>query len=157
MQKEPVKLKISDLPFEVERDLSYLVGTNPLSLSVMILGYILVAIGLFNIAFGPESVYVSVLSGPTFGEFLQLYPGPIATVGFVFAAAPTLIKNLQHSRFMQEMARTYVVDTEGVAMPEGTALVFTILDEYMVEITLNTATEDDEVNLEENKPSVEKV
>lgn len=51
------------------------------------LGGLLFVIGLLVIIFGPRYVTYNVLSGPSFSEFFQLYPGPIATAGsFIYGA-----------------------------------------------------------------------
>lgn len=142
MNKEPTRLKISDLPYVVEKDLSYL-KPNPLFNILLVLGIIMIAIGLFNIVFGPDELYISI-SGPTFGEFLQLYPGPIATAGFLLIAIPNAVNTSQQKKFLKEMTESYELDTEDADLPPEVGLMFNIISENKISIELNIVAAEDE-------------
>lgn len=147
MRKEPMKLKLSDLPYEVEKDVGHFTKGNPLFLGIMILGFIMIAVGLFNIAFGPDSLYIGA-SGPSFGEFLQLYSGPIASIGFLFAASPNVVLSFQQNKFVKEMNEAYVLDSEGLELPEEVGLAFNIIGDKKVLIGLNVIVEPNEQDVE---------
>lgn len=44
-------------------------------------GLAIMAVGFLTIIFGPSTITYSTFSGPTFTQWVQMYPGPIATVG----------------------------------------------------------------------------
>ena len=48
-----------------------------------LIGAVLCLVGFFTIIFGPSTVMVSMLRGPTFIQFIQLYPGPIFSLGAI--------------------------------------------------------------------------
>jgi hypothetical protein len=54
-------------------------------IAVYVLSALFILVGAGFIIFGPNSVWVNRYEGPTFLQFLQLYPGPIVTVGFALA------------------------------------------------------------------------
>lgn len=57
-----------------------------------LLGWIMVPVGGGFFLFGPDSIWVNSIHGPTLIQFLQLYGGPIATIGLVaYAAGSQLI------------------------------------------------------------------
>lgn len=51
------------------------------------IGGLVFIVGVFTIMLGPSSVMVSTFSEPTFFQLIQLYPGPVATVGSLIIAA----------------------------------------------------------------------
>ncbi|MDO7929173.1 hypothetical protein Q6A51_20515 [Pseudomonas sp. KFB-139] len=59
-------------------------GQNPLSLPFLLLGisaWLMILVGFFTIVFGPEVISYDSQTGPTFGQIIQIYPGPIVSVG----------------------------------------------------------------------------
>lgn len=44
-------------------------------------GLAIMAVGLVTMIFGPSTITYSTFNGPTFLQYVQMYPGPIATVG----------------------------------------------------------------------------
>lgn len=59
-------------------------GSFPLGF-VSICGFALFGVGFLTILLGPETVRYSRATGPTFFQYLQMYPGPIATLGLLIA------------------------------------------------------------------------
>lgn len=49
-------------------------------------GFLLTAIGVITMIFGPETIRYNVMTGPTLFQYIQIYPGPIATIGGVCMA-----------------------------------------------------------------------
>ncbi|WP_068829835.1 hypothetical protein [Pseudomonas sp. BMS12] len=56
-----------------------------------LLGYGVLIVGVLTLFFGPDTVMVNRLSGPDFFQFVQLYPGPISTVGFLIVSGASLM------------------------------------------------------------------
>ncbi|MDD0975672.1 hypothetical protein [Pseudomonas fontis] len=48
---------------------------------LMVFGVIILAIGVATLIFGPETVTYSTFSGSNYIQYIQMYPGPITTVG----------------------------------------------------------------------------
>jgi len=136
MSNNPKKLTLSELPLEVDKDTSF-TETNPILMVVMVVGFAMVVIGGFNILFGPDSLYIS-RSGPTFGEFLQLFPGPIASVGVFLVAMPNMIKDARAKKFIKDLKASYVLDTDG--LEPGTELTFEVASNNKVIISSNAET-----------------
>ena len=65
------------------------------------LGGLLFIIGFFTIIFGPRSVTVDTFSGPTFFQFFQLYPGPLATVGSLIYGAGAWVQSAGQEEIMK--------------------------------------------------------
>ncbi|CAM3345252.1 hypothetical protein BZK31_08875 [Pseudomonas floridensis] len=59
-------------------------GSFPLRF-LSICGFALFGVGFLTILLGPETVQYSRATGPTFFQYLQLYPGPIASLGLLIA------------------------------------------------------------------------
>ncbi|WP_203142210.1 hypothetical protein [Marinobacter mangrovi] len=78
------QLTPSDCPYEIDRVDVVKTYQSQKSASAVIaaIGYIVLAIGGLTLLLGPDSVRVSY-SGPTFSQFILLYPGPITSVGFL--------------------------------------------------------------------------
>ncbi|RJS93563.1 hypothetical protein [Salinisphaera sp. Q1T1-3] len=53
---------------------------------VIAFGVVALLTGGYNIIFGPETIRYNVIKGMTFPQFLQAYPGPIASLGFIAIA-----------------------------------------------------------------------
>ncbi|WP_024694774.1 hypothetical protein [Pseudomonas syringae] len=59
-------------------------GSFPLGF-VSICGFALFGAGFLTILLGPETVHYSKATGLAFLQYLQMYPGPIATLGLLIA------------------------------------------------------------------------
>ncbi|MWV17813.1 hypothetical protein F3I16_17365 [Pseudomonas sp. L-22-4S-12] len=64
---------------------------SPLATILTFIGYGVLIVGVLTLIFGPESVMVNTFSGPDFFQMIQLYPGPIASLGFLIVSAATLL------------------------------------------------------------------
>ncbi|MFJ4155338.1 hypothetical protein ACIPZF_11080 [Pseudomonas sp. NPDC089752] len=58
---------------------------------VMAIGAMIALLGLATVVFGPETITYSRLTGPTFIQYIQMYPGPIFSVGGILVASGTHI------------------------------------------------------------------
>lgn len=58
-----------------------------------IFGAGILLLGIATIIVGPKVIYYSRLSGPTLAEYIQLYPGPIATVGGLILTLGTTLRS----------------------------------------------------------------
>lgn len=84
------KYTVADLPVELELPK---VSTSDASGTVVSwIGWIVTIVGGLTIVFGPNTLQISY-AGPTFFEFIQLYPGPITSVGFLIIMAGQFISN----------------------------------------------------------------
>lgn len=54
-----------------------------LSFIGLLIGAVICLVGFLMAIFGPSTVKVSMLSGPTFFQFIQLNPGPIFSLGAI--------------------------------------------------------------------------
>ncbi|UUY10470.1 hypothetical protein LRS11_10760 [Pseudomonas sp. J452] len=83
------------------------------------IGYGVLIVGVLTLIFGPESVMVSTFSGPDFFQMIQLYPGPIASAGFLIASAATLM-NGQKLQLTPEdyLLNHYPIEPQG-ELPQG--------------------------------------
>ncbi|MBX8556261.1 hypothetical protein K5D43_17465 [Pseudomonas cichorii] len=57
-----------------------------LSLFFYFLSWLMIVVGGFTLFFGPETISYSSRTGPSFLQFIQIYPGPIVSVGFFLLA-----------------------------------------------------------------------
>ncbi|WP_087018235.1 hypothetical protein [Thaumasiovibrio subtropicus] len=79
MTKVLDEITINDLPGRVRISLPHAPDSSSSS-PLLWIGFILLFVGAVFIIFGPNQIRVSP-SGMTFLQFLQIYPGPIASVG----------------------------------------------------------------------------
>jgi len=49
-------------------------------------GFLVTAVGVITMIFGPETITYNRMTGPTLLQYIQIYPGPIATIGGVCMA-----------------------------------------------------------------------
>ncbi|WP_411564220.1 hypothetical protein [Pseudomonas shirazensis] len=49
-------------------------------------GFLVTAVGVITMIFGPETITYNRMTGPTLFQYIQIYPGPIATIGGVCMA-----------------------------------------------------------------------
>jgi len=68
-------------------------GTATLGTIISGIGILIIVVGALILLFGPEYVTYNRYRGPTFFQFLQLYPGPITTGGFLVAALGQALAN----------------------------------------------------------------
>lgn len=73
----------------------------------MLLGIAVVCVGGYIIMFGPDYIRYSRFAGPTFYQFIELYPGPITTAGFLIVA-------LAHRLFAKGTAVKVKLQTEAM-------------------------------------------
>ncbi|QKE62278.1 hypothetical protein HNE05_02505 [Aquipseudomonas campi] len=86
------------------------------------IGYGVLIVGVLTLIFGPESVMVSTFSGPDFFQMIQLYPGPIASVGFLIVSGAALL-NGQKEQLTPEayLLNHYPIEPQG-ELPQGQKL-----------------------------------
>lgn len=86
----PLKLEVPGFETFYEEHRQANEGSS-LATLLSFLGYGLLIVGVLTLFFGPESVMVNSLSGPDFFQMIQLYPGPITTLGFLIVSGATLL------------------------------------------------------------------
>lgn len=90
------KYDLSEFPIEVELEKlngpkEGLIGT--LLTLTFIAGLIITCVGVATLIFGPDRVMVNRVTGMTFSQFILLYPGPIATIGFLTLGLANMLSN----------------------------------------------------------------
>lgn len=81
---------------------------------LMGIGFVIGAVGVATMIFGPSTITYDRLSGPTFFQYIQLYPGPITTVGCVCVAwARNLLSKGLMSRESYLQAHYLVIGADG--------------------------------------------
>ncbi|MBX8485266.1 hypothetical protein [Pseudomonas cichorii] len=88
----PCELVVDGFVDEYSRYLGRHAGTAQPSASILplllgIVAWLMLVVGGLTLLFGPDSVTYSIGCGPTFFQFIQLYPGPIVSVGFLLLIA----------------------------------------------------------------------
>ncbi|MGI3002781.1 hypothetical protein ACRTDJ_06800 [Shewanella algae] len=118
--KIPTKVTIHDLPSKVRVSIPEKEDTTA-SHFIAIIGYAILALGGLFIIFGPETIYYNRSEGMTFVQFLQAYPGPIATVGALIAALGSKMINSAESDFSQELSDAFndAVQIDDEEIPDG--------------------------------------
>lgn len=71
---------------------------------LMVVGGAITLTGAGFIIFGPDTIYYNTYSGMSFMQFLQAYPGPIATIGFALLALGQLALNNQINKENEQIA-----------------------------------------------------
>lgn len=74
------KHRLQDLPANIQIDIP---SESPGPSILTAIGVAIGVVGVGFIIFGPETIYYNRVSGMTFIQILQAYPGPIASVGFL--------------------------------------------------------------------------
>lgn len=74
------RVEMKDLPAKVKVELPEK-PSNSVATAFGIMGLIILLVGGGFIIFGPEKIYYNIYDGMTFVQYLQAYPGPIASVG----------------------------------------------------------------------------
>ncbi|MEQ5820692.1 hypothetical protein [Halomonas sp. SCS19] len=117
---------LEDLPIEFEGP-SY-TGDTVFGYLIIAVSLIVLIIAVLIIMFGPEYVSVSIAHGPTFTQFWQLYPGPIATVaGIVTQLGWMLVKKQDEVLSEEVWDRVRRLLPASAEMPEGHRFVLTHL------------------------------
>ncbi|KPX42782.1 hypothetical protein RA263_04445 [Pseudomonas syringae pv. tagetis] len=82
-----------------------------------LIGLLLLVVGGVFIIFGPGTVRINYLTGLTFLQFLQLYPGPIASVGVLVYG----ISNFLRSSGIEEqmIPEQFLTANYCLKLPEG--------------------------------------
>ncbi len=64
----------------------------------MYIGIGITAVGLLFIVFGPDRIIYNTREGITFIKVLQLYPGPITSLGFLIACVAHYLYDLNENK-----------------------------------------------------------
>ena len=92
---------------------------------LIVIGGIITLVGVLTLLFGPSVVRYS-LAGPTFFELIQLYPGPIASVGMLLLG---IAPRIDRTELAPEL---YLLNTYELVLPDGVELSDTkITPEYL--------------------------
>ncbi|WP_045462398.1 hypothetical protein [Vibrio hyugaensis] len=88
---------------------------------IMLLGSIVAVIGLFTVFTGPEAIYYDRISGPTFEQYIQLYPGPIASIGILLFNIGNyyIKKNKEEYLLKLDIHLRSAIDISDDEIPEG--------------------------------------
>jgi len=87
------------------------------SLLLSLIGLLLFVVGGAFIIFGPDTVRIDYLTGLTFLQFLQLYPGPIASVGVLVYGISTFLRS---SGIVEPMIpEQFLTANYDLKLPEG--------------------------------------
>ncbi|MDD2047011.1 hypothetical protein [Pseudomonas putida] len=104
-----------------------------LSFIGFLIGAVLCLVGFLTLIFGPSTVMVSMLRGPTFIQFIQLYPGPIFSLGAIIIGITSW--TLKPETVMTPEA--YLLHYYSVVCPDSTELNEKIVAEYKGENTFH--------------------
>ncbi|PQJ71320.1 hypothetical protein BTO01_08535 [Vibrio jasicida] len=85
------------------------------------IGIITAFIGLLTVFIGPDKIYYDRTSGPTFSQFVQLYPGPIASIGFVLYQIFNSIVNKEEEKYLIKLNSQLnnMIDIPDDEIPKG--------------------------------------
>lgn len=129
---------IEELPVEIRISVGDPGGTTMLATAISAIGLVIAVVGGLFIMFGPDTIYYDVYEGMTFTQFLQAYPGPIATVGFVLVTIGSAIKNKtatdQVNAIQQQVFQQLAFSPADI--PEGKRLSIAELGEGHYEVSL---------------------
>jgi hypothetical protein len=139
-------IKMQDLPAEIQLEIPE--SNNPFATLCNVVGFVLLIVGILFIFFGPETIYYNMLEGMTFLQFLQSYPGPIATVGgglvYIGSHLATTSVNKANEMLQQQLdARLEISDSD---IPEGHSLAFTALGNNRFRVDLAEDVAEDEIS-----------
>lgn len=94
-------LTVQDLPAEIEIDLPD--ADLGLPWCIGIVGAIVLAVGVLTLIFGPSTIRYNMLTGMTFLQMIQAYPGPITTAGFLIVGLAQMMGNSIASRHAESL------------------------------------------------------
>lgn len=140
---------LEDLPVEFE--FSYPSADALFGYLVMAISGVVLAIAVFIIIFGPSDIMVSMVRGPTFTQFWQLYPGPIATgAGVVFSLGNYLLTQHKTSEKAARCSHVESLLLPSIELPKDYQLLLTALgrDRYRLEIEKCPVTSQDDTTPE---------
>ncbi|MFJ4144970.1 hypothetical protein [Pseudomonas sp. NPDC089734] len=87
------------------------------SLLLSLAAWMLIVVGGVTIIFGPNSVTYNLRAGPTFLQFIQIYPGPIVSVGSLLLA---LCKHMDDSFSTEPLTpELFLLTFYDVQLPDG--------------------------------------
>lgn len=93
-------------------------GADVFGWLLLILGGGIAIIGLLTLIFGPETVTYRVLTGPTFFQYIQMYPGMVFSVG---AALFSIGGSLARAK-LPVTPEQFLLDTYSLVQPDGSPL-----------------------------------
>jgi len=99
-------------------------------------GFLVTAIGVITMIFGPETITYNSMAGPTLFEYIQIYPGPIATIGSVCMAVGSKLGSKEIMTCESYLQVNYQLKSEDGQDVSNTVKI-THLGEDKFEITLN--------------------
>jgi len=88
------------------------------------LGSIIACVGFLFIMFGPNEIYFNRSEGVTFIQFLQIYPGPIATAGGILVYIAQAVSAGSEKEYQDEVEEclAIAIDIKDEDIPEGLTL-----------------------------------
>ncbi|WP_024676196.1 hypothetical protein [Pseudomonas syringae] len=87
------------------------------SLLLRLIGLLLLVVGGAFIIFGPRTVRIDYATGLTFLQFLQLYPGPIASVGMLVYGISSFLRSSGIDEPM--IPEQFLTTNYDLKLPEG--------------------------------------
>ncbi|MCU1719832.1 hypothetical protein [Pseudomonas sp. 5P_5.1_Bac1] len=85
-----------------------------------LVGGVIAVIGLLMMLFGPDSIMVSVVSGPTFFQYIQLYPGYVFSLGaFLSSVGVKLFREAKGVSREQFLADEYELSGKEGVLRDG--------------------------------------
>ncbi|WP_223670117.1 hypothetical protein [Kangiella shandongensis] len=101
---QQTKYSPDDLPVDLYLELPEPSGSrNNISILFIVIGIIIGLVGGYFMISGPETVYYDPVAGMTFTQFLQAYPGPIATLGVACFGIGNAIAKSGHQKLVSEL------------------------------------------------------
>nr|WP_314477820.1 hypothetical protein [uncultured Pseudomonas sp.] len=93
---------------------------------VMAIGIVIALVGFVTLVLGPEKITYSIVAGPTLLQYLQMYPGPIFSVGGVLFAVG---KHLHASGAVSQEA--FLLSCYKFIAPDGTYVTGEVKPRYL--------------------------
>ncbi len=113
MAQEPQRITQKDLPLTIKNVSAVKKATlqEYAGYALLGVGVVVLLTGILTLLFGPSSLRVS-LAGPTFTEFILLYPGPIASIGFFLVFAGSQVSSHACDRIQKYVEQNYILYDE---------------------------------------------
>ncbi|MCW9705746.1 hypothetical protein [Fodinibius salsisoli] len=113
MQNKPRKVTQKDLPLTIKNVSAVKKATiqEYVGYAILGIGGVVLLTGILTLLFGPSSLRIG-LGGPTFTEFILLYPGPIASIGFFLVFAGSQVSSHAFDRVQQYVEDNYILHDE---------------------------------------------
>lgn len=143
---ESVEMK--DLPAKVKLVLPAKSSGN-FSMVFSIIGFSTFFVGAMFIIFGPDQIYYNMYDGMTFIQYLQAYPGPIASVGVLILSLTQAASNSAKKGYMEEVNRCIdrAIQIEEDEIPEGFTLSMEVCEDEEQTFLVKLIEKPDEVEL----------